>query len=158
MLNVTTITDGHLSALACWITDLLIQREKHGYYVKSRVETPIRPLQIDGSDETFPGFPALTAIIGDAYGCDRATAVALLQRVALTHAQEFGWTEEVVTVPVYDPATRKPILDATGAPVKEPQVRHKMWLRSRIRDMVAASDPRARLRVELAQQLPAPPL
>jgi len=158
MLSLTTLSESGLHALASWVTDLLVQREKHGYYVKSRVETPIRPLTIEGTQETFPGFPALTAIVGDAYGCDRATAVALLQKIALSCPDQFGWSQEIVSVPVYDPSTRKPILDANGAPVKEPQLRHKLWLRSRIRDMVAASDPRARLRAELAQQLPAPTL
>jgi hypothetical protein len=158
MLSLTTLSESGLHALASWVTDLLVAREKRGYYVKSRVETPIRPLTVEGTQETFPGFPALTAIVGDAYGCDRATAVALLQKIALTFPEQFGWAEEVASVPCYDANTRQPIVDATGTRVTQPQLRHKLWLRSRIRDMVAASDPRARLRAELAQQLPAPPL
>ena len=156
MLTITTLSDSGLQALASWVTDLLVARERHGFYIKSRVETPIRPLQPEGSQEAFPGFPALTALIGDAYGVDRTTAVALLQKIALTFPEQFGWTEEVATVPVYDPITRKPITDAEGRPVTRPELRHKMWLKARVRDLVAASDPRARLRVELAHQLPAP--
>ena len=158
MLTLSTIADGSLQSLASWVTDLLVQREKHGFFVKSRVETPIRPLALDGTDRTFPGFPALTAIIGDAYGCDRQTAVGLLQKVALRFPEQFGWTEEVAQIPVYDPTTRKPLTDATGTPVTRPELRHKMWLRARIRDLAAATDPRVRLRLDLAQQLPAPQL
>ena len=158
MLSLTTLSESGLHALASWVTDLLVQREKHGYYVKSRVETPIRPLTIEGTQETFPGFPALTAIVGDAYGCDRATAVALLQKVALTFPDQFGWTEDIASVPVYDRTTRQPIVDASGTTVTRPELRHKLWLRAQVRDRIAATDPRVRLRAELAQQLPAPTL
>jgi hypothetical protein len=67
MLRLTTLSESGLHALASWVTDLLVQREKHGYDVKSRVETPIRPLTIEGTQETFPGIPALAATIGDAW-------------------------------------------------------------------------------------------
>ena len=71
MLSLTTLSESGLHALASWVTDLLVQREKHGYYVKSRVETPIRPLKLEGSDQTYPGVPNLMAILGDAYGIKR---------------------------------------------------------------------------------------
>ena len=158
MLSLASLTDVHLQALATWVSDLLVQRAKHGFFIKSRVETPIRPLQLEGTDQTYPGFPALTAILGDAYGIDRATAVALLQKVALTFPDQFGWTEEIASVPVYDRTTRQPIVDASGTPVTRPELRHKLWLRAQVRDRIAATDPRVRLRAELAQQLPAPPL
>jgi hypothetical protein len=117
MLNLTALSESNVAAIASWVTDLLIRREQHGFFIKSRVEVPIRPLTIEGSDQTYPGFPALTQVLGDAYGLDRATAVALLQKVALSFPQDFAWVPEIVCVPVYDPTTRKPILDANGVPV-----------------------------------------
>ena len=71
MLSVASLTDVHLHALAAWVSDLLVQRAKHGFFIKSRVETPIRPLKLEGSDQTYPGVPNLMAILGDAYGIKR---------------------------------------------------------------------------------------
>jgi hypothetical protein len=43
MLSLTTLSESGLHALASWITDLLVQREKHGYYVKSPMRRRRRP-------------------------------------------------------------------------------------------------------------------
>ena len=54
MLSLASLTDVHLQALASWVSDLLVQRAKHGFFTKSRVETPIRLPQDDVGSAPIP--------------------------------------------------------------------------------------------------------
>ena len=77
MLNLSTLTDVHLQALAAWVSDLLVQREKHGCFIKRRRHRRGRPSCVlrAVADRCF--VPA--AVRGGAGGCRLETLVMAIR-------------------------------------------------------------------------------